>query len=70
MAMSVQCLRESQALHIDYYSTNKKTANLPDEGCAEIGRARGAARSFRSTTGDLARRALDLLAVFIAFSRQ
>jgi hypothetical protein len=70
MAMSVQCLRESQALHIDYYSTNKKTANPRHDGCAEIERARGVARSFRSKTGDLARHALDLHAVFVAFSRQ
>jgi hypothetical protein len=33
MAVSEQCLRESQALHPDYYRTNKKTLLRLNEAC-------------------------------------
>jgi len=33
MAMSVQCPRESRALHSDYYSTTKKAATPLNEVC-------------------------------------
>lgn len=39
MAVSEQCLRESQALHSDYYRTNKKTRFRPNEACTSSANA-------------------------------
>jgi hypothetical protein len=59
MAMSVQCLRESQALHIDYYRQNEKTANLPEQGCEQPTHAAVERRDTRSSNDRNARDARD-----------
>jgi hypothetical protein len=62
MAMSVQHLRESQALHIDYYRQNKKTANLLNAGRSTRLRALVKRRCGRSTGDRRARDAHDCIA--------